>query len=469
MRCAFFVLASIPALGLADPVPAVAPAQVEAPPAPGVSADSAFRFGSYGRMGVAMDGEGGKGERRQIVAFGPRLIEDNYLELDLGYRVYDGPDGRARVQTTVAFFDSLFHYTGQVDASIALRQAFVEGEDLWHTGAYAWIGSRWLRGDDIFLFDFWPLDDLNLVGAGGGYRGSNLHLAFTLGLNRLEDGRQVDRVPVPSPSAFGATTVVLNDRQRVVSAASAEWAEASGWKVKLYGELHFLPKGRRSLPGSFTASEPLPDDLGLVLGAQLGLWQFARNGHLNVWGRFAMGLPVYDELGTPFGLNADRRSVDAQEYRLALAGNVEGHLSHDLDFGVQYGGYARFFRDADGQDEDFDDRAEVAFSVRPQLMMDFFTPAVEGSVQVSRPNGLNPQTNQQAVARVVQLALVPALTFARKPGVYDRPQLRLIYAVSLLNQAALDLYAHDDPRSGQDVVHYLGARAEWWFGRGGGY
>ncbi|MCA9526672.1 MAG: carbohydrate porin [Myxococcales bacterium] len=428
-----------------------------------------FEFGSYGRMGVAMDGEGGRGERRQIVAFGPRLIEDNYLELDFGYRVFEGPEGRARVRTTVAFFDDLFHYTGQVDATLALRQAYVEGEDLFRTGAYAWIGSRWQRGDDIYLFDLWPMDDLNLVGVGGGYRDARLHLGVALGLNRLEDGRQVDRVPVPAPSTFGAQTVTLHDRQRVVAAAQATWQEAAGYKLKLYSELHFLPRGRRTLAGSFTETEALPDDLGFVIGAQVGLWNFARNGHLNVWLRYAGGLAAYDELGTPAGLNDDRRSVDAQEYRAALAGNVELALGDDAAFGVQYGAWARYFLDADDEEEDFDDRFEAAIAARPQLMLGLFTPAVEGSVQISRPNGLNPQTNRQAVARVVQLALVPALTLARDPGVYDRPQLRLIYAVSLLNQAALDLYAQDDPRSDHDVVHYLGARAEWWFGRGGGY
>ncbi|MEZ4471236.1 MAG: carbohydrate porin [bacterium] len=408
-------------------------------------------------------------ERRQIVAFGPRLIEDNYLELDFGYRAYDGPEGRARVRTTVAFFDELFHYTGQVDATLALRQAYVEGEGLFGSGASAWIGSRWLRGDDIFLFDFWPMDDLNLVGAGGGWRGEHLRLGVALGLNRLENGREVDRVPVPAPSTFGAQTVTLHDRQRIVAAAHGTWEEAAGFKLKLYSELHFLPKGRRTLSGSFTETESLPDDLGFVAGVQLGLWNFARNGYLNVWARYALGLAAYDELGTPFGLNDDRRSVDAQEFRGALAGNVELKLADGLDFGVQYGAWARYFLDADDEEEDFDDRFEAAVAVRPQLMVGMFTPAVEGSVQISRPNGLNPQTNEQAVARVVQLALMPALTFAREPGVYDRPQLRLIYAISLLNQAALDLYARDDPRSDHDVVHYLGARAEWWFGRGGGY
>ena len=97
-----------------------------------------------------------------------------------------------------------------------------------------------------------------------------------------------------------------------------------------------LSFGRRTLAGSFTETEALPDDLGFVIGAQVGLWNFARNGHLNVWLRYASGLAAYDELGTPSGLNDDRRSVDAQEYRAALAGNVElGHVTFrqpsDLD------------------------------------------------------------------------------------------------------------------------------------------
>ncbi len=424
-------------------------------------------FGSYGRIGFFSDPDGSRAAQRQIVAFGPRLIEDNYLELDFGYVAYKGPEAQVRAIITMAFFDQLFHYDGRADARIGLRQAYVEAQKLWGTGFFGWAGSRWVRGNDIYLLNFWPMDDLNVVGVGAGWRGPNTDIMLTFALNRLEDGRQVQRVPVPA-NTTGAETVELLNRQKRIVALMAEQryggAEgALGMKLRLYSELHHLPTGERFYSDSFTESEPLPDDLGWLVGAQLGLWNLG-GGHLNVWLRYAGGLTVYDELGTPYGLNRDRRAVDAREFRLAVAGNVELER-----VSIQYGGYARVFHDSDVNEEDFDDRQEYAFAVRPQLKFGIFTPGVEASVQLSRPNGLNPRTNQQQVAQVTQLAVIPALSFGDSPGSYTRPQIRFIYAVSLLNQAAMDYYAQDDPRADQDLVHFLGVNAEWWFGRGGSY
>ncbi len=432
------------------------------------SADDAFVFGSYGRVGVSSDLDGGRGRDSQIVPYGPRLTEGSYIELDFGYRAWKGPAGEVRALTTLALGDQLFHYDGDFDAITAIRQAFVEANRLLETGAFLWIGSRMYRGDDIYLLDFWPMDELNTVGVAGGWRDPRTDLELHLGLNRLEDDYQFQRTPVPAID-FGATDVESLDRQRAVLAFKAErrfggGAGELGLKLRLYGELHHLPAGERTLPGSIEQTEPLADDRGWMLGAQLGLWNFAKRGHFNLWLRYAAGLAAYDELAIPYGLNRDRRSVDASEIRVAAAGNSE----HGV-VALQYGGYVRFFTDADGHEEDFDDRQEAAFAVRPMLVFGAFTPMVEASFQMSRPNGLNPRTNRQETARVWQLGVMPALTFADDPGTYSRPQLRAVYAVSMLNDAALSLYAAEDPRAEAEVVHYLGASAEWWFGRGGGY
>lgn len=428
-----------------------------------------FWFGSYGRAGISSDLDGARGRASQIVAFGPRLTEGNYIELDLGYRPWTGPSGQVATVVTLALGDELFHYDGDFDAAIAIRQAYVEAARLFGTGLFVWVGSRLYRGDDIYLFDFWPLDDLNTLGGTVGWRGPGTDIALHVGVNRLDDGFQLQRVPVPAPG-FGAAEAVFLDRQRTIVSLLAEQRyggadDVLGMKVKLYGELHFLPSGRRAIEGSFTETEPLPDDFGAMVGAQLGLWNFGKRGFLNVWGRYATGLAAYDELQQPYGLNRDRRAVDAQEIRFALNGNVES----DFGLGVQYGGYARLFFDADDNEEDFDDRQEVAFAVRPQFFWGLFTPGVEASVQISRPNGLNPRTNAQETATVAQLAVIPALSFGDDPGTYTRPQIRAVYAVSLLNDAALALYPEADPRADDSVVHFAGLSAEWWFGRGGGY
>ena len=120
---------------------------------------------------------------------------------------------------------------------------------------------------------------------------------------------------------------------------------------------------------------------------------------------------------------------------------------------------------------DYDDRLEGSAVIRPQLnLKGFFTPAVEASAQWSQAQGSHPVDLSTKAAQIYQFAFIPALSFSRAQiNAYSRPQLRLIYAVSLLNDAALARYAQADPRAQHKVSHYLGARAEWWFGRGGGY
>src|SRR5262245_52697624 len=47
--------------------------------------DRGFRFGSYGRVIAGTDLRGGKPEQILVVAHGPRIVEDSYLELDTSY------------------------------------------------------------------------------------------------------------------------------------------------------------------------------------------------------------------------------------------------------------------------------------------------------------------------------------------------------------------------------------------------
>ncbi|MCA9540572.1 MAG: carbohydrate porin [Myxococcales bacterium] len=441
--------------------------------------DARFNFGGYGRVGFSYDGEGGQCHRSQVVPFGPRLTEGNYLELDFGYRPYTGREAQVRTLVTLALGDQFFHYDGEWDTRMAIRQAFVEVEDLFGTGLFAWVGSRMWRGDDIYLLDFWPMDDLNTLGGAVGWKQGKTELHLHWGVNRLGEQYQHQvfqgRVPFqaqmrdgPDPF-FGATTFEVLDRQRTILAMRAEQRYggddgALGVKIRLYGEFHYLPDGQRTDEQDLDLKLPLPDDRGWMLGVQVGLWNFGPRAHLNTWLRYASGLAAYDELAVPYGVNRDSRAVDADEVRIAVSGNYEMDA-----FAVMFGGYARLFWDADVNEADFDDRQEAAFAVRPMLRLGMFTPGVEASMQISRPNGLDPQTDRQDVARVTQLALIPALTLDDDAGSYSRPQIRFIYAVSLLNQAALDRYSVRDPRSTEDVVHFVGVRAEWWFGRGGGY
>src|SRR6185503_10179778 len=102
---------------------------------------------------------------------------------------------------------------------------------------------------DIYLFDWWPLDDLNTLGAGlSWHRWAKLRVDAHAGVNRLLDPFQHQTRDVSDPE-FGATTVDALDRQRLVtSLALTHFVDLPGGrhgKVKLYTEVQSLPSGER--------------------------------------------------------------------------------------------------------------------------------------------------------------------------------------------------------------------------------
>ncbi len=213
------------------PEPQIASNPIAVPgpvPAPAPSKDLGFRFGSYGRVLAGSDLRGGKPEPANVVAHGPRIVEESYLELDFSYGA-ETPSGlRIRPVITLAFDGTLFHDTGNFDAQPALRNLFLDAQISKYVTA--WVGSKMYRGDDIYLFDYWPLDDQNTVGGGIVFRkaesdqlgGDVIELAAHAGFNRLEEPSefQFQQIDVPDPEQPARTILQLN-RQRIVGRATA--------------------------------------------------------------------------------------------------------------------------------------------------------------------------------------------------------------------------------------------------------
>jgi len=471
-----------PTIAVPDPKPdperppAVEPAKPDAPVEPpltlAIPKDRGFRFGSYGRVIAGTDLRGGKPERSNVVAHGPRIVEPSYLELDFAYG-FDTPRGYTlRPVITLAFDGTLFHDTGEFDAQPALRNMYLDAQLT--KRSTAWVGSRMYRGDDIYLFDYWPLDDQNTVGGGVIYRrreseqlgGDTLELAAHAGVNRLLNDFQFQQVDVANPEQ-GATTVVQLNRQRMVVSGTAAYILAGtgnvNIKAKLHTEVHALPSGtRKRVDGTF---EDLPADNGYVLGAQLGAFGFAPESsrfrrHLNLFLRYAKGLASFDELAPPTSFGSNLETRRASELSFGLSGNWDTNYGY-----VQLGALSRRFIDADAPGSDYDDGWEYALAVRPLAR----TPGIpelflggELSYQARFPRGLNPTTQRAQDPSVFQIA--PMIVFSPMgPSGYDRPQLRIVYRAAFLNQAAQDLYVPGDPRADESVSHFLGFQAEWWF------
>ncbi len=427
-----------------------------------------FHFGSYGRVIAGGDAAGRAGRNADIVARGSRLDESNYAELELRREDYWKKTGAyTRIVATTAFANPVFHYNGQFAATIALRNLYIEETGLGAKGLSIWAGSRMYRGDDIYLLDFWPLDNLNTIGGGAGYafgQSRRTTLKFHAGLNQPTDPYYRQTIlRAPAHNQFGEQEVAILDRQKLVSSLKLThtWpiSATGGVKGILYGELHYVPGGQREVEAK--TYEDVPKDHGFVAGGQLTAFTGQRSTYLTVTGRFAYGLAAYGELNAPRQLRPDRKAAGAYEFLLTLSGNWEKG-----PVGIMLGSYYRQFRNASKQ-LDFDDLNEGIAIVRPTFWFgEIAGLSLEGSFQAQQRGVLEevaPGSFKPVMATLGRVGIVPFITPGGRGG-FQRPHIRLIYLLTARDAGARSLYAMDDVFARRKVDHFIGVGAEWWFG-----
>jgi hypothetical protein len=426
-----------------------------------------FEFGSYGRVQIASDARGGTGRQANVIAHGTRIDEDSYAELEL--RREDTFKGgiQNKVVATLALFPPFFHFSGTPSQDIALRNLYAQASWDRYT---LWVGSRMYRGDDIYLLDWWPLDNQNTLGGGAGVTlAGDTTLALHAGMQRLDNVYQFQTIPSPTPFGIGATNVIHLDRPRIVETIKVTHYfrnnadhhyfdnEKEGFKAILYGEAQEISAGLQR-DTSTNLDRPLPADTGFLLGGELAYWTGKRDTFVQLFARHARGLAAYDPLEEPRTFANDRTTAGSTETLIALGGNWERDM-----FGVLVGGYVRFFRDGDPSPTTTQKYDEGTLVVRPEVFIgEHWGVAVEGSFQEKRFAVLDPATDQQLNAQLLRAGLMPFFSPSGR-GSYKRPQFRLIYAITSRNAAAREGYPQDDPFAHRAVEHYVGAGVEWWF------
>lgn len=460
MRCSRPVLARTAcrtALGIFLLAPAVVAQEAEG-----------FHFGSYGRVRTATDLRGSGPQWGNIVAHGSRLDLDPYLELELRNTQYTGEKDsklRVRVVSTLAVAGDPFHYTGNWETHTALRNMFVDVKGVGTENLTLWVGARMYRGDDIYLLDFWPLDNLNTAGGGAVLDvGTGTRVAAHVGTNRLLNSDfQYQQRWVPSRDDFGASLAVTLDRPRTIASTKVTqffngFQAPEGFKASVYAEGHFLPSGtREASDNTVRPSQHLPADTGFVVGAQATGYGFGdRDGHAHLFLRYARGVAAFGELAAPSALDAKNKAA-ASEFLMATSGNFQ------LDrFGIMMGAYARYFDASMDAEYSANKFWEGIFSARPQVYLTEHTAlATELSYQFKNRKVLDNE-GRHRVPSVWRLSVLPMIT-PMGWGSYQRPILHGVYTASFRNQATRDSYPIEDPRSDRSVEHYLGLHAEWWF------
>ena len=428
-----------------------------------------FEFGSYGRVVVASDLRGGTGRGTNVAAFGPRIVDEgDYAELELRREDRWGDKIRGRVVATLALFPPFFHFTGKPEQNIGMRNLYAQGT---YDKVTIWAGSRMYRGDDIYLLNWWPLDNQNTVGGGIGapiYKSEGPGTQYETiaqvhaGMQRLDNLYQFQTIPVVAPFGFGTVNVTKLDRPRTIETFKLTQfirpgGGPSGFKAILYGELHQIAGGTFRDPLT-NRDRGLPQDDGWMLGSQLTWFKGERDTYASLVMRHARGLAAYDPLAVPITFALDRTTSGASETQIALSGNYE--TDH---FAVTAAGYVRFFRDpspAETSTQKYDEGVLVA---RPSIFLgEHFGVSVEGSYQQRRLALVQPGTNDVLTASVTKLGVIPYFSPSGK-GTFKRPQIRLLYVASFRDSGARGLYPVEDVFAQRSVEHFLGMGAEWWF------
>ena len=415
------------------------------------------QVGSYGRVVAGTTTEGGA-SRPIAVATPSRTLADPYVEIDLAW-TREATDGtRFDAVVTPALVGALFHQDGTFDGDLTLRNLYAEA--VAGSGWKAWAGARMVRGDDVYLLDTWPLDNLNVVGGGAGWSNQATGVRATFGLNRLNGGdwqyQVVDRIV---PGSVGTESVTLLDRQRGVAAVTADHALALGsltLRPRLHAEFHALPAGTRWVEDDTVAQE-LPSERGFLLGGELSVWGPAGHDHAHVFVRQATGIAATGLLTVPLGGLAVDRSVNAASERVyAVAANKEfGRV------GVALGVLGRSWSDADGQTTDADDGTDVSLALRPTVYPTATTSlALEVDREAAWRSGPDARSGRQEPLTVTRVSILPALQM--EPGTYGRPQVRLQYTLSHASESTLAQLDPDDVRAARRVTHWFGVGAEWW-------
>ena len=204
-------------------------------------------------MIAATDLHGQPGRDSNIVAHGSRLDEGDYVELELRRDDYwKKTDSSTRLVVTLAIADPFFHYDGTFAIQMAVRNLYIEERNLIAKGLSFWAGSRMYRGDDIYLLDWWPLDNLNTIGAGLRYDApTKTSIALQDGVNQPATGffKQI----VPRANVYnqpGELDVAVLNRQEAEGSLKLQQiirssTDGAGVKGVLYGEYHQVPAGQQ--------------------------------------------------------------------------------------------------------------------------------------------------------------------------------------------------------------------------------
>jgi maltoporin len=414
---------------------------------------------SYGRVGLAWALTGpqiiqGKSMNLTGNSQGGRFEEGDYIEMTAKAHILksEDKDGTyidmaitpalwAKNGSLIGAFSNGFPPGGTL--SVELFQAFIEAGNVFLPGLTFWGGSRFYRGGDIHIADYFYFNNLSAQGGGAKYKGIDLAILshttvqgnplYNIDINR--DGTEdVERT----------RTIFVGQYTHNLGMLSSS--------VQGLAEFHMLPPVRR---GDETLA---PGDYGYVVGAKLHL-DFDKGNFndtsLRYGTRIANGAfgggSTFGTYGLPDPVKNNYDGAAGVEF-------VEHFLFNFPPF-LTLNGYGVFHFDKGASGTPEDKGIDFAVGARSIVY------AHKNFHMVNELTFQGVKNGDQDLGTAVKFSVVPTIVPSGELSAWARPHMRLIYTAGFYNQAAVDQrmspYLRDV--STKKVAHYLGARTEWWF------
>jgi hypothetical protein len=282
-----------------------------------------------------------------------RLQEGQYFELAFQAK----PFPATTFVTTLSSGSTSYPYDNSIGSSgFNVRNLYLIQDDLNDGKGSLWFGARMFRGDSIYLFDTWPLDDHDILGGGYVRRMNESQMEFIIGTNK-DSAYGIpgnSRMTSSGNPTFSATT------QRYLLIHKYEKNIKEGRKFKTNLEFQYLPKGTGTniVSGSANngANFAIPSDYGIQAGVQANLWNgnmtVINYGYGNVVGNWGSAfLNIVGRSVTPASLAGtsltDVKATSAKKAQ-AISAGVYGTNEYDR-WSLQYGLVPKFARTAAGQ------------------------------------------------------------------------------------------------------------------------
>ncbi len=440
-------------------------------------------FGSYGRIGVSWtQGETGIDGRRlnlnNMGSIGGRFEEQDYLELGMAFEMLPESLKHDSTQINVVFRANVFSGDGSLfgtsntsssqGLTIGLPEIFAEARNVLTKDLNMWVGSRFYRGFDVHMADYFYFNDHSGQGFGVEYKGTRFSTNF------IADRDTSQTVPPYFYLNIQSGTPSLEIRRRIVYALEHDIRPKPNQLFTLLGEYHRLGNPT-DIPQDSTGNVLLsfPADDGWVFGVKYiheNLPAFKPGSFNQLAVRYGTGIANGGDGGSSrtwetFG------AVDTTSFQFnnAYSWHIVDHLLLNFSnkFSINaYGIYnrSRGAADTEGMASTYLGREVFNFKQDLTFGSKFFFYFTDFFHLQTEVNYSQRQDGRQDWYRMGKLSIVPTLALRGQRSVWSRPHIRFICSVARFNEfAAENQYSPYLELVGpQQWGHYFGVRAEWW-------